>query len=244
MNWFIGTSGWSYKNWDKEFYPKGTKSGDKIKYYSEHFNAVEINASFYNHLKPSTCESWREQVPEGFKFAVKMHRYITQMKKLKADDQLKETLDQFHESIQPLGKKLGPILIQLPPSLKKDLDKMEQFLRLLPADHKYAIEFRNDSWFTEDTESLLADHNIALVTAHSPKWPMHITKTADFLYLRFHGKEDLFVSPYQEEDMKDWANRLDELSENASQGFAFFNNTDQGHAVTNAKQLENALERR
>lgn len=242
MNWLIGTSGWSYKNWDKEFYPKGVKGVDKIRHYSQHFNAVEINASFYNHIESSTYEKWAALVPENFEFVVKLHRYVTQMKKLKADDKLRESLDKFFESIQGLGKNCGPILIQLPPSLKKDLDKLGNFLELLPNEYRYAMEFRHASWFDQETEDLLHKHRTALIISHSPKWPMHITSTTDFIYLRFHGKEVLFVSAYEENDMKSWGKELNKLAGNTERGYIFYNNTDQGHAITNANQIKKYLE--
>jgi uncharacterized protein YecE (DUF72 family) len=241
MAWYIGTSGWSYRNWNTQFYPKGLKAHEKLGYYSKHFSAVEVNASFYNLLARETYEQWRAQVPTDFNFAVKLHRYLTQMKKLKIDDKACEQRDHFFEAVAGLGSQLGVILIQLPPSLKKDIPKLETFLEAMPTDYRYAIEFRNDSWFDEETAEALKKHNVAVVISHSPEWPYWIISTADFSYARFHGKDELFTSPYSDKDLQDWANTLQSLQNGDQKGWIFFNNTDQGHAVENAKILERFL---
>lgn len=239
--WFIGTSGWSYKNWDKKFYPSDIKDEEKLAHYSQHFNAVEVNASFYRHLTTETYEKWNRLVPNDFAFVVKLHRYMTQMKKLKVDDKSREQLDQFFESIQPLGAKLKTILVQLPPSLKKDLVKLTHFLESLPQDYRYAFEFRDGSWFDKETKDLLQKHNIALVISDSPDWPSHVAATTDFSYIRFHGKEKLFVSQYKEEDLEKWAQKLNNLQKSVKTNYCFFNNTDQGYAIGNAKKIRELL---
>jgi uncharacterized protein YecE (DUF72 family) len=241
MTWYIGTSGWSYRNWNTQFYPKGLKAHEKLGYYSRHFSAVEVNSSFYNLLARETYEQWRAQVPADFTFSVKLHRYLTQMKKLKIDDKACEQRDHFFEAVAGLGSQLGVILIQLPPSLKKDIPKLETFLEAMPTDYRYAIEFRNDSWFKEEVTEVLKKHNVAVVISHSPEWPYWIMPTADFIYARFHGKDELFTSPYADKDLKEWAATLQSLRPEDQKGWIFFNNTDQGHAVGNAKILERFL---
>ncbi len=241
--WFIGTSGWSYKNWDKKFYPPDLKAENKIAHYSKHFNATEVNASFYQNLDPETYQNWRQLVPADFSFTVKLNRYMTQMKKLKVDDQTKERLDQFFEGVKNLGDKLGCILIQLPPSLKKDPEKLGNFMEVLPGEYQYALEFRNNSWFDKETENLLKSFNAAFVISDSPKWPCHITTTADFIYVRFHGKEKLFISQYKEEDLESWAKTLYQFKESNKTGYCFFNNTDHGYAIGNAKKIRELLEK-
>lgn len=241
MAWYIGTSGWSYRNWNTQFYPKGLKAHEKLGYYSKHFSAVEVNSSFYNLLARETYEQWREQVPTDFTFAVKMHRYLTQMKKLKIDDKAREQRDQFFVGVAGLGSQLGVILIQLPPSLKKDIEKIGEFLEAMPGDYRYAIEFRNESWFDEEVADVLKKHNVAAVISHSSEWPYWIMPTADFIYARFHGKNELFTSPYPEKDLQEWAETLQSLQPGDQKGWILFNNTDQGHAVQNALTLHKNL---
>ncbi len=238
---FIGTSGWSYKNWDKKFYPPSIKQEDKLSHYSEHFNATEVNASFYRILDSKTYEHWHQLVPDNFVFAVKLNRYLTQMKKLKVDNAAQEKMDQFFEGVQKLGQNLAVILVQLPPSLQKNLDKLGNFLDKLPSAYRYAFEFRNKSWFDKETENLLKEYNAGLVISDSPQWEHRITTTASFLYARFHGKEKLFLSQYKEEDLEQWAKKLKQLQNNVDQCYCFFNNTDQGYAIGNAKKLRELL---
>lgn len=238
---FIGTSGWSYKNWDKKFYPVSIQQADKLAHYSEHFNATEVNVSFYKNLEPKTYEHWRELVPADFVFAIKLNRYLTQMKKLKVDQAAQEMLDQFFEGVQKLGHHVAVILIQLPPSLNKDIEKLGTFLNNLPKAYRYAIEFRNKSWFDQETEGLLRENNVGFVISDSPQWEHRITTTANFLYARFHGKEKLFVSQYKEEDLEKWSQTLSRLQNKVDQCYCFFNNTDQGYAIGNAKKLRELL---
>ena len=239
--WYIGTSGWSYKNWDQKFYPKNVKGEEKLAHYSNHFNGVEINASFYRDIQPATYQKWKANVPESFAFAVKLNRYLTQMKKLKIDDQSRQRLDTFFEGVHNLGANLGAILIQLPPSFKKNIERMEAFLEQLPKGYRYAVEFRNDSWFDKETESLLSRYNTAFVISDSPEWPLHITNTADFLYMRFHGKEKLFVSQYKNEDLQDWAKTIKPFKDKPGNGYIFFNNTDKGYAIGNAEKIRQLI---
>ena len=121
MTWYFGTSGWSYKNWDRQFYPKDLPADQKLAHYAKTFSAVEVNTTFYHYLTKDTCRHWASLVPEGFRFSVKLHRYLTQMKKLKLDDKAKAARDRFFESLAELEARTGVILIQLPPSLKKTL---------------------------------------------------------------------------------------------------------------------------
>ncbi len=241
MAWYIGTSGWSYRNWNTRFYPKSLKAHEKLGYYSQYFSAVEVNSSFYNLLAQETYEQWRKQVPVDFTFVIKLHRYLTQMKKLKMDDKARKQRDQFFEGVSGLGTRLKVILIQLPPSLKKDIAKLETFLEAIPREYRYAIEFRNKSWFDEEVADVLKKHNVAAVISHAPQWPYWIMQTADFIYARFHGKFELFTSPYPESDLQEWAGTLQSLEYGDQKGWVFFNNTDQGHAVENALTFQKNL---
>ena len=141
----IGTSGWNYDHWKGVFYPKDLPSDEWLEFYSRHFDTVEINYSFYRWPERENFEQWRKETPEGFVFAVKASQYLTHRKKLKdAEEPLQRTFDHA----RGLGEKLGPILYQLPPRWKVNLDRLRHFLSLLPGDIRHAMEFRDPSWNT------------------------------------------------------------------------------------------------
>lgn len=241
MVWYIGTSGWSYAKWDRKFYPANLKAEEKLAHYSKYFSSVEVNASFYHHLGADTYRQWRAKVPSGFSFSVKLHRYLTQMKKLKIDDKARAERDWFFEEIQGLHDQLGVILIQLPPAFKRNLERLNNFLEAMPGGYPYAIEFRNDSWFDEEVAEVLDHKRVGVVVSHAPKWPYWLKATGNFVYARFHGKTELFRSAYDADTIKAWADAIMLLKKVEQPGWIFFNNTVQGHAVHNAQQLARLL---
>jgi uncharacterized protein YecE (DUF72 family) len=237
MTWYFGTSGWSYKNWDRQFYPKDIPADQKLAHYAKTFSAVEVNTTFYHYLTRDTCRHWASLVPEGFRFSVKLHRYLTQMKKLKLDDKAKAARDRFFEGLAELEARTGVILIQLPPSLKKNLERLQAFLEALPSNYRYALEFRNGSWFDAEVASLLEQYQVGVVVSDSPEWACWQKATGGMVYARFHGRPELFKSPYEKADLQAWAQTLASLKAAEQPGWVFFNNTEQGHAVKNGEQL-------
>lgn len=153
----IGTSGWSYDGWRGPFYPQGGSRKNWLGLYAETFNAVEVNNSFYRLPERKSVEGWVSATPQDFCFSVKASRYITHTKKLKTDG-----IEKFFAAIKPFGTKLGPVLFQLPPGWKLDLGRLEVFLKKLPAEYKYAFEFRNQSWLCEQVYDLLEKSGSAL----------------------------------------------------------------------------------
>jgi uncharacterized protein YecE (DUF72 family) len=240
MKIYIGTSGWQYYHWKGKFYPEDLSSKDFLKFYSKYFNTVEINTSFYHFTKKSTFEKWKKEVNRNFLFSIKLHRLFTHFRKLKLNKDDKRILKETIESYKVLGKNLGPILIQLPPSLKKDLKVLEKFLKNFK-NLELAIEFRHKSWLDKETYNFLKKKKVAFVISDSPRWPTDIVKTTDFVYIRFHGKPHLFASKYEKEELQRYAKEIKKLKPKTL--FAYFNNDAEGYAIEDALEFKKILSR-
>jgi len=236
---FIGTSGWNYPHWSEGvFYPPGLSQNKWLQYYTDFFNSVELNVTFYRLVQKKTFQNWHKRTPTDFYFVAKGSRFITHIKKLKA---VKEPLSLFIESAINLKEKLAAILWQLPPSLKKDLKRLETFLKLLKKTKiRQVFEFRNESWFDKETYALLKEYNTSLCIAHSNRFPCVKEVTADFLYLRFHGGESLYSSNYPDKELKEWADFVKGTKKDI---FVFFNNDAYGYAVKDALRFRELLKR-
>lgn len=234
-----GTSGWHYDHWTGPFYPGSLPKKDRLKFYSEHFDTVEINSSFYRLPNESTLENWRTTTPEGFVFSVKASRLITHNKKLKDPD---STLPLFIERARVLGEKLGPVLFQLPPRWNLNAERLKEFLEALPGGLRYAFEFRNHTWFTDEVYSLLGAHNAAfcvygLSGVESPR-----IVTADFIYVRLHGPSQAYSGSYPDSAILDWAKEAREWLEKGMDVYFYFDNDEAGYAVKDALRLKRKLE--
>src|SRR4051812_4751892 len=162
MSLYVGTSGYSYKEWKGTFYPEDLPDKQMLRFYGERFGSVEINNTFYRMPKPAMLEGWATEVPEKFRFVIKAPQQITHIKRLKeADDSVSYLL----KVAAALNQRLGPLLFQLPPYLKKDIPRLRDFLRLLPPQQRIALEFRHASWFDEELFALLREHKAALCIA-------------------------------------------------------------------------------
>ena len=225
---YIGTSGFEY-DWNN-FY-KGAK--DKFKHYSQAFNTVEINYSFYRLPSIRTYEEWKKKAPFDFCFALKLSRYITHVKRLK---NTKDAFDEFVKRAKHLESKLGPILIQLPSNFKLDLNVIERFLINNKNNYRLAFEFRNASFFnSEELINLLKRYNVALVFSHSSIFPYKEIITADFIYLRMHGPSKLYGSEYGEE-LEKWALKIKKWNMDKDV-YVYFNNDQNEYAPNDAKKL-------
>lgn len=218
MNLYVGTSGFSYKEWKGSFYPEKIAAKDMLAYYADRLRAVELNNTFYRLPQKSMVESWKAQVPENFRFSVKASQRITHFKRLK--DAGSET--QFMlETVSALQDRLGVVLFQLPPNLKKDLDRLETFLKVLPADTPAAFEFRHPTWFDDDVLALLRSQNRALCVSDTDDLPAnYIDKTANWGYLRLRR-----VS-YTDADLTEWLKRV--RAQEWKETFVFFKHEDEG----------------
>ena len=242
---FIGTSGWQYADWIGQFYPAGFKSSDELAYYADHFKTVEVNSTFYHMPQLSTVERWHDTVPEDFTFAIKMNRYITHTKRLIADEATDQTLVDFYDRIARLRHKLGSVLVQLPPSMRLDIERLEHLIAITrqyeQAHHQrlpLALEFRHASWFTPEVFAMLRQHNVATVINDSPdRWPATKTVTGSMAYIRFHGNKQLYRSSYTDAELSDWAAFIREQCRDCTSVYAYFNNDYNATAVNNAQTL-------
>lgn len=236
----IGTSGWSYKEWEGVFYPDAKIP--KLSYYSKVFDTAEIDSTFYANPSRGLVFGWARNTPKNFEFAVKLPQVITHKKKLDLKLGVEVDLKNFLELLKPLDDsgKLGPLLIQLPPSFDNTKkDALETFLDALPEDHLFAIEFRNKSWL-EDHElySLLREYNVANAIVDEPLMPVDLTLTSDFTFIRWHGKGTglWYDYRYKEEELTPWIERVSSISK-AKKVYGYFNNHFHGFAVENALWL-------
>lgn len=238
----IGTSGWMYKDWGERFYPKDLKTGH-LSYLAREFNTVEINSSFYHLPRSSTFAKWQSEVPDHFVFAAKMSRYVTHRKRLHA---VGEPIATFMARAQKLGDKLGVVLVQLPPSLKYDKQRLVALLRLLGRKKaRFAIEPRHKSWLeaAEEVRKLLHTiNNVGLVFPHSAKLPSFAPEdaniTSNFVYVRFHGPSEFGASRYGAAKLRPWARRIQQWHKRGLSVFAYFNNDKHGHAIDDARTLK------
>jgi uncharacterized protein YecE (DUF72 family) len=212
-----GTSGWSYKEWKGHFYPEKLPAKDMLRYYAEHFPTVEVNNTFYRMPKTSVLEGWAAEVPEDFAFVLKASKRITHERRLQ---DVGESMEYLLTNAASLGSKLGPFLVQLPPYVKKDIAKLRDFLKLLPAGTRAAMEFRHPSWFDEEVYSALREHDVSLCLADTGEDDdAPFIATATWGYLRLRRVE------YREEDLRSWADRIRAQSWN--EAFVFFKHEDE-----------------
>lgn len=218
MDLYVGTSGFSYKEWKGSFYPEKIPAKEMLGYYASRLPAVEINNTFYRLPQKSMLENWKEQVPEGFRFSVKASQKITHFKRL--NGVLDET-NYLLDTAAALGDRLGPILFQLPPNMKKDLPRLEAFLNGLPNGTKATWEFRHPTWLEDDVLELLSRNNHALCIADTDDMPVtHVDKTADWGYLRLRRVN------YSDENLAEWLQRV--RDQNWREAFVFFKHEDEG----------------
>jgi uncharacterized protein YecE (DUF72 family) len=240
----LGTQGWSYRDWVGVFYPGGTPANGYLPFYSQVFDAVELDTTFYALPRPDAVSRWRDETPDQFQFAAKMPGAITHDRRLVGAE---AELLEFLEAILGLGRKLGPILIQLPPSLEaSDFQAVEGFLEILPTEFRYAIEFRHRSWNTAETHALLQEHNVAWTIIDLHYMPKNVHLTTDFTYVRWLGnRRDVTkldrVQIDRSGDIHQWAQRLDEIAQKLQRIYGFMNNHYAGHSPASVHQLKAEL---
>ncbi len=227
MNLHVGTSGYSYKEWKGNFYPEKLPAKDMLPYYASRLKAVELNNTFYRLPQKSMVENWKEQVPENFRFSIKASQRITHFKRLKeVEDETKYLLD----TVSVLEDRLGVVLFQLPPNMKKDLPRLETFLDCLPRTTKAAFEFRHQTWMEDDVLEVLKHKNHALCISDTDDLPVtHIDRTADWGYLRLRRVE------YSESNLAEWLKRV--RDQQWKEAFVFFKHEDEGTGPRLAAQF-------
>jgi uncharacterized protein YecE (DUF72 family) len=233
---WIGTSGWSYPHWRGSFYPPSLPSRDWLSYYSERFDCVEVNASFYRLPSAETLREWAESTPDGFAFALKGRRLITHARRLDADRALRT----FLEQARLLGSKLHVLLWQLGPTFERDTPRLARFLERLPSDVAHAVEFRHRSWDDRDVEALLQEAGVARVLTGPGRPPDRLPH--DLVYVRFHGRDGDAAYRYPRAALRDWASFLARADRQGLPAYAFFNNDGGARAPHNASTLVDLLE--
>ena len=212
MKLLAGTSGYSFKEWKGNFYPADLKDDGMLGFYAGKFPTVEINNTFYRLPKPQVLEQWASQVPEPFTFAIKASQRITHHARLKPESL--DAVEFLMRNVGSLGSRLGPVLFQLPPTLKKDLDRLRVFLDTLPLDRRFTIEFRHQSWFEDDVFDVLRARDIALCITEQPDFASPVVSTASWGYARLHKLD------YDEAGLVSWADKL--KTQSWKEAYVFF----------------------
>lgn len=240
IRWHIGCSGFSYKEWKGEFYPKGVAQKDWLRYYAEHFNTLELNVTFYRFPTLPLLKNFYNKVPTDFSFAVKVPRIITHLKKFTDTHSI---MQDFYTLLQHgLAEKLGPVLFQLPPSIVYSEETLEKLISHTNPTFKNAVEFRHESWWRDDVKVILAANNISFCGVSFPNISFDdAVVNTPLSYYRFHGVPVLFHSAYDERFIQKIYNQLKE-STKLEEAFVYFNNTASGAAITNAKFLQTRIE--
>jgi uncharacterized protein YecE (DUF72 family) len=235
----IGCSGWNYNSWKDELY-EGKPPRLWLQHYAQHFDTVEVNNTFYRLPLQSSVARWVEETPPDFVFALKASRYLTHVKRL---TDLRGGLARYYERVEPLVRspKLGPVLWQLPPTFRRDVDRLASALAQLPSG-RHAFEFRHASWFAEPVYELLRAYGVALVIGDRPEvkeYQAHVF-TADWTFVRFHYGSRGRRGNYSEAELEEWARRFEEWNREV-EIFAYFNNDWEAFAVRNALWLKRRL---
>ena len=236
---YIGTSGWNYRSWRHSFYGD-TPQKQWLRFCAEHFSSIEVNSTFYRLQEKSTFKKWRDETPKGFPFAIKGHRYVTHNKKLL---DVEQSVIRCCESASPLGKRLAAVVWQLPAFLKKDIERLEKFLRNLQhwKSTRHAIEFRDKSWFDDQVAECLERHAVAICMSDAPDWPMWDRVTTDVVYIRLHGHTRKYASSYSKPALGKWATRTQRWLEENCDVHVYFDNDAEGAAPRNALTLLETL---
>jgi uncharacterized protein YecE (DUF72 family) len=234
----VGTSGWQYGSWKGAFYPQKLPQRAWLSHYVTVFPVVEVNNSFYQLPKEGTFDKWRDETPAGFTFVIKASRYITHIRRLR---NAKDSVELFWSRASRLEQKLGPVLFQLPPRFKADIELLREFLSLLPSQMKPAFEFRDDSWQRDEVCQALDLAGSAWVLADRPGARVAPIVTGGWSYIRFHQGRP-FHPAYPRSKLARWADRIAELP--ARDTFIFFNNDPLAAAPRDAQILTELLRKR
>lgn len=232
--YYIGCSGWHYDHWRALYYPEGLPKSKWLQFYAKEFSTVELNNSFYHLPSEKAFVTWRESTPDNFLFAVKVSRFITHIKRLR---NLDSAVDNFLSRACLLKDKLGPLLYQLPPNMKRNDEVLENFLSSLPQEYQHVFEFRHESWIDDSVFRILQQYNVGLCVFDMPGFTCPLVATTYFAYIRFHGSQGLYSSCYSNEELSQWAQKIVELDEKVKAVHIYFNNDAEAFAVRNALSL-------
>jgi uncharacterized protein YecE (DUF72 family) len=236
----IGTSGWSYDHWTGVLYPPGLPPRDRLAHYVGAFDTVEVNATFYRWPPPATFASWRRRLPDGFELTVKAPRGLTHARRLFGPEQW---LERMTAGLHELAGRRGPLLVQLPPTMERDDERLDWFLSRVPEWMQPVLEFRHPSWVAEDVFALLERHRAAYCVMSGANLPCVLRATAELVYVRMHGPDAaaLYAGSYSAADLAWWAERIREWEGAGRRVYAYFNNDGGGNAVRDATALRALL---
>jgi len=238
----VGCSGWQYRDWRGGLYPEGLPTTRWLERYSEEFETVEVNSTFYRLASRDAVARWVDQTPPGFTFAAKASRYLTHVRRLR---DIEQGIHRYYERIMPLveADRLGPIVWQFPATFRREADALERVattLQLVPPG-RHCFEFRHESWFAEEVYSLLREHDAALVIGDHPRWPFQARElTTDWTLVRLHYGHRGRRGNYSQTELDEWARRIAEWRRRA-EVLVYFNNDWEGFAVENARSLKRRL---
>jgi uncharacterized protein YecE (DUF72 family) len=228
----VGTSGFDYKDWRGTFYPRFIKAADRLAFYAEHFDTVELNVTFYRMPAASAFRGWRDAVPDGFRFAVKASRYLTHIKRLSDP---RSSVEYLMDRAGELGDRLGPMLLQLPPTMEIDLDRLDRTLEAFGTEVRVAVEPRHTSWFVPELCDVLRQHDAAFVMADRKRPITPLWSTSGWFYLRMHQGLARPRPCYGAAALRSWVARLRDLPDDAGRtGYVYFNNDHRACAPRNA----------
>jgi uncharacterized protein YecE (DUF72 family) len=236
---WIGTSGWQHDPFAGRFYPDDLATSDRLSFYAETFDSVEVNNTFYQSPDEETLHAWRAQTPDDFTFAVKANQYITHFKKLKDPA---EPVQNLYRNVEPLGDRLGPILFQCPPNWHQNLERLHAFLETLSSDYRHVFEFRDPTWLNEGTTEALAAHDAAFCIYDFGDRETLRTVTTDWAYVRLHGAGEKYRGRYADAALDDWAGTIADWRAEGRDVYVYFNNTaGEGHAPHDAQRLRDRV---
>jgi len=234
MDWHIGCSGFHYKHWKGIFYPEGTPQKRWFEFYTEHFNTLELNVTFYRFPQLSFLQSWYQRLSSGFRFSVKAPKAITHFKQF---HNCVDMLSSFYKTINDgLQEKLGPVLFQMPPRFKYDEVRLQRVIDNLDPSFSNVLELRHESWWRPDVYAELAKHHITFCGMSHPSLPDDLIVNTPVVYFRFHGVPFLYTSPYSTEYLQQIVNTV-KNNERVKEGWFYFNNDVTAAAIANAKEM-------
>jgi uncharacterized protein YecE (DUF72 family) len=238
MKWTIGCCGYHYPDWKRMFYPEEIPQQNWFEYYCSHFNTIELNMTYYKFPRLETLTRWKERSPEEFSFTLKAPRHITHSRKFK---DARNLLSLFNDMAKEgLGEKLGCLLFQFPSDFEYDAERLSRLTEMLDASIRNVVEFRHVSWWNTAVYDALAKSNITFCGMSHPRLPGDVVRTTDTLYYRFQGVPHLYNSLYETQRLDETVHAM--LNHGSRRAFVYFNNTADGHAITNAKQLQDMCE--
>lgn len=238
MEWKIGCSGYHYPEWKRVFYPEDIAQRRWFEFYCEHFNTLELNVTYYKFPRLDFLKRWYERSPEGFSFSVKAPRHVTHFKKFKDAHQM--LTDFIGTAKEGLAGKLGCVLFQFPSNFQYEEDRLLRITEMLDLSVRNVLEFRHTSWWNPSVFEALERANIIFSGMSHPSLPDRVVGTADTLYYRFHGVPHLYNSRYESQKLEEVAQSI--IRRGGREAFVYFNNTAEGHAITNAKELQDICE--